>query len=71
MVKLEDVSQSRRQSWNQAGLQDKTHGSSKAMEITNSIYQCVSFKEQDINGKIREHILVENTEEEKVEKGEN
>ena len=34
----------------------KTHGSSKAKEITNSILQCVSFKEQDINGKIKENI---------------
>ena len=38
------------------GLVVKTHGSSKAKEITNSILQCVSFKEQDINGKIKENI---------------
>ncbi|MEE1305955.1 MAG: phosphate acyltransferase PlsX [Agathobacter sp.] len=38
------------------GLVVKTHGSSKAKEITNSILQCVSFKEQDINGKIKEKI---------------
>lgn len=41
------------------GLVVKAHGSSKSIEITNAIYQCVSFKEQDINGKIREHIVVE------------
>lgn len=38
------------------GLVVKTHGSAKAQEITNSIYQCVIFKEQDINGKIRKNI---------------
>ena len=38
------------------GLVVKTHGSSKANEITNSIYQCVTFKEEDINGKIRNNI---------------
>ncbi len=43
------------------GLVVKAHGSSKSIEITNAIYQCVSFKEQDINGKIREHIVVETT----------
>ena len=35
----------------------KTHGSAKAKEVTNSIYQCVTFKEQDINGKIKKNIL--------------
>lgn len=45
------------------GLVVKTHGSSKATEITNALYQCVSFKEQDINGKIKEHIVVETTDE--------
>ena len=39
------------------GLVVKTHGSSKSKEITNSIYQCVTFKEQDINGKIKKNIL--------------
>lgn len=38
------------------GLVVKTHGSSKSKEITNSIYQCVTFKQQDINGKIRKNI---------------
>lgn len=39
------------------GLVVKTHGSAKATEITNAIYQCVTFKEQDINGKIRKNII--------------
>ncbi len=38
------------------GLVVKTHGSSKAKEITNSIVQCVTFKEQEINKKINEKI---------------
>lgn len=38
------------------GLVVKTHGSSKAAEIKNSIVQCISFKEQNINGKIKERI---------------
>ena len=45
------------------GLVVKTHVSSKANEITNSIYQCVAFKEQDINGKIRENITDAKSEE--------
>jgi glycerol-3-phosphate acyltransferase PlsX len=36
------------------GLIVKTHGSAKAKEVTNSIIQCISFKEQKINEKIRE-----------------
>jgi len=36
------------------GLVVKTHGSSKAVEIKNSILQCVTFKEQKINQKIKE-----------------
>lgn len=40
------------------GLVVKTHGSSKAIEIKNSILQCITFMEQDINGKIRENISV-------------
>ena len=39
------------------GLVVKTHGSSKAKEITNAIYQCVAFKENAINDKIKENIL--------------
>lgn len=38
------------------GLVVKTHGSSNANDVKNSIIQCVTFKEQDINGKIKEYI---------------
>ncbi len=41
------------------GLVIKTHGSSKAVEIKNSILQCVTFKEQRINDKIKEKIVLE------------
>ena len=41
------------------GLVVKTHGSSKAIEIKNSILQCITFTEQDISGKIREQIQSE------------
>ena len=41
------------------GLVVKTHGSSKAKEVKNSIIQCVTFNEQRINDKIRENILRE------------
>lgn len=44
------------------GLVVKTHGSSKAKEVSNSIIQCVTFKEQKINDKIRECIKVEKEE---------
>ncbi|HIR27754.1 MAG TPA: phosphate acyltransferase PlsX [Candidatus Choladousia intestinigallinarum] len=40
------------------GLVVKTHGSSTAKEVENSIYQCVQFKKQNINEKIMEHIQV-------------
>lgn len=40
------------------GLVVKTHGSSKAIEVSNSIIQCVTFKEQKINDKIKERIQV-------------
>ncbi len=39
------------------GLVVKTHGSSTAKEVEHSIYQCVQFKEQHINEKIKEHIM--------------
>jgi glycerol-3-phosphate acyltransferase PlsX len=39
------------------GLVVKTHGSASAKEITNSIFQCVTFHQQDINGKIKENII--------------
>lgn len=38
------------------GLVVKTHGSSKAVEITNSILQCVTFQRQQINEKIAENL---------------
>lgn len=38
------------------GLVVKTHGSSKAKEICNSILQCVTFKEQHISDRIKECI---------------
>lgn len=41
------------------GLVVKTHGSAKATEITNAIYQCVTFQEQDINGKIKNNLISE------------
>jgi len=40
------------------GLVVKTHGSSKAVEIKNSILQCILFEEQKINDKIREKIVM-------------
>ncbi len=41
------------------GLVVKAHGSSKAVEIKNSILQCIAFKEQKINEKIKEKIILE------------
>ena len=41
------------------GLVVKTHGSSKAVEIKNTIIQCQTFKEQDINEKIKSIIVKE------------
>ncbi len=38
------------------GLVVKTHGSSTSKEVCNSIIQCLTFKEQNINEKIREAI---------------
>lgn len=40
------------------GLVVKTHGSSKAVEIKNSILQCVTFNEQKINEKIKEKVIL-------------
>lgn len=40
------------------GLVVKSHGSSKAIEIKNSILQCIAFKEQKINEKIKEKIVL-------------
>lgn len=39
------------------GLVIKTHGSSKAIEIKNSILQCAVFQEQNMNDKIRNKIM--------------
>ena len=41
------------------GLVVKTHGSSKSVEIKNSILQCILFKEQKINEKIKEKISIQ------------
>lgn len=43
------------------GLVVKTHGNSKANEIKTAIIQCVTFKEQMINEKIRESLRAEKT----------
>ncbi|MEE1256705.1 MAG: phosphate acyltransferase PlsX [Lachnospiraceae bacterium] len=40
------------------GLVVKTHGSSKSIEIKNSILQCITFKEQKINEKIKEKVIL-------------
>ena len=40
------------------GLVVKTHGNSTERDIENAIYQCVQFKEQQINDKIKEHIKI-------------
>lgn len=41
------------------GLVVKTHGSAKAKEVSNSIIQCITFKEQKINEKIMACIQAE------------
>jgi glycerol-3-phosphate acyltransferase PlsX len=41
------------------GLVVKTHGSSSAIEIKNSVLQCVMFKEQKINEKIKEKLCTQ------------
>lgn len=38
------------------GLVVKAHGNSKSVEVCNSILQCVTFKEQQINEKIKESL---------------
>ncbi len=40
------------------GLVVKTHGSSKSVEVKNSILQCLTFKEQKINEKIKEKVIL-------------
>lgn len=42
------------------GLVVKTHGSSKSVEVKNSIIQCLTFKEQRINEKIKEKVILNN-----------
>ncbi|MEG0687954.1 MAG: phosphate acyltransferase PlsX [Hungatella sp.] len=44
------------------GLIVKTHGNSKAEEITTAITQCLTFQEQKITEKIRECLLAEESE---------
>ena len=41
------------------GLVVKTHGSAKAKEVKNSIVQCISFKNENINELIKQNILLE------------
>ena len=41
------------------GLVVKTHGSAKAKEVKNAIFQCVQFKQQGINDKIAQWIHVD------------
>ena len=43
------------------GLGVKTHGSAKANEVCNSIIQCVTFKAQNINEKIKESLSTAKT----------
>lgn len=49
------------------GLVVKTHGSAKRAEVCNSIIQCVTFKEQQINEKIQKSLFSEEREEGKGE----
>ena len=44
------------------GLLVKTHGSSKSTEIKNSILQCVTFNELNINNKFKEKLSLESKE---------
>lgn len=41
------------------GLVVKTHGNSTSKEVANSIIQCVTFKQQQINDKIKSNLLSE------------
>lgn len=50
------------------GLVVKIHGSSKAVEVKNAIIQCVTFKKQEINEKIKHNINQPDKEEEQEEK---
>lgn len=44
------------------GLLVKTHGNSKSIEVKNSIFQCVAFKEMDLNNKFKEKLSLNNQE---------
>lgn len=44
------------------GLVVKTHGSARAQEFSNTILQVLTFRRQDVNGKIREYLLREQKE---------
>ena len=46
------------------GLVVKTHGSAKAKEVKNTIFQCETFKAQHINELIKNNLVISNTEEE-------
>ena len=46
------------------GLVVKTHGNSKRTEVCNSIIQCVTFKEQRINEKMKESLFPKEKEQE-------
>jgi glycerol-3-phosphate acyltransferase PlsX len=46
------------------GLVLKTHGSAKAKEVKNSLLQCITYKEQHINDKIKENIIANDSWEE-------
>ncbi|MCD8300259.1 MAG: phosphate acyltransferase PlsX [Clostridiales bacterium] len=41
------------------GLVVKTHGSAKAVEVKNSVIQCLTFTQQHISDRIREHICTD------------
>lgn len=45
------------------GLLVKTHGNSKSVEVKNSIFQCATFKEMDLNNKFKEKLSLNNQEE--------
>ncbi len=51
------------------GLVVKTHGSSKAIEVRHSILQCIAFKEQNINEKIREQMILDEERKKESENG--
>ncbi len=50
------------------GLVVKTHGSAKAVEVRNSLLQCITFTEQNIVDKIRTQICTDDEKKEETEK---